>query len=109
MIISIQYLRGIAALFIVLSHIGYKDRQYSLGTFNFDIGIIGVDIFFVISGFIMYYVSLDKPNGLPSILSFFKHRIIRIIPLYWLLTSIALIIYYYARKHQSAYRFYRYP
>lgn len=93
MILSIQYLRGIAALLIVLTHIAFKDQQYSLGNFKFDSGIFGVDIFFVISGFIIYFVSVNKPSGLKGIISYLKHRIVRIIPLYWILTGIALIIY----------------
>lgn len=93
MIISIQYLRAIAALLIVLTHIAFKDQQYSLGNFKFDAGVFGVDIFFVISGFIIYFVSVNKPSGLKGIISFLKHRVIRIIPLYWILTGAALIIY----------------
>lgn len=93
MIISIQYLRAIAALLIVLTHIAFKDQQYSLGNFKFDSGVFGVDIFFVISGFIIYFVSVNKPSGLKGIISFLKHRVIRIIPLYWVLTSFALIVY----------------
>lgn len=93
MIVSIQYLRGIAALLVLLAHISYKDIQYSLGIFHFDIGIFGVDIFFIISGFIMYQVSYNSPNTLYSVYSFLKHRIIRIMPLYWVLSIIALVLY----------------
>jgi len=44
MYLSIQYLRAIAALFVVLAH---TTTQF---------GVIGVDIFFIISGFIMMYI-----------------------------------------------------
>jgi len=93
MIISIQYLRGLAALLVVLTHISFKDHQYSLGVFDFNIGIFGVDIFFVISGFIMYFVSINKPSGFHTVRSFLLHRVIRIIPLYWTLTTVALLVY----------------
>lgn len=93
MIITIQYLRGIAALLVVLRHISFKDNQYGSGLFNFTIGDIGVDIFFVISGFIMYYMMSEKKNGFRMIIVFLKHRIIRVIPLYWALTSFGFLVY----------------
>ncbi len=93
MILSIQYLRGIAALFVVLYHIAFKDQQYSLGNFGFEIGEMGVDIFFVISGFVMYYVSIRKSNTLRSVYEFLKRRALRILPLYWIVTTVALVIY----------------
>lgn len=43
-------------------------------------GGVGVDIFFVISGFIIYHVTRESSRH------FFAKRIIRIVPLYWLAT-----------------------
>ncbi len=66
---SIQVLRGIAASMVVLFHL-------TEGAFVTGAG--GVDIFFVISGFIMGTVGTrDRP------LNFLRKRIVRIIPLYW--------------------------
>lgn len=93
MVLSIQYLRGIAALMVVLRHISFKDNQYGQGIFQFEIGDMGVDIFFIISGFIMYYIMVNKENGLNTIIEFIKHRIVRILPLYWVLTTVGLVIY----------------
>jgi peptidoglycan/LPS O-acetylase OafA/YrhL len=77
---SIQLLRGIAALSVVYVHV--------LATPNF--GLFGVDIFFVISGFVMALVTTKNTN--PT--SFFLHRLIRIVPLYWILTTclVAVIV-----------------
>ncbi|GAC1042408.1 acyltransferase family protein [Rhizobium sp. No.120] len=50
---------------------------------NFKIGAAGVDIFFVISGFIMWVTTVGKPIG-PQ--EFMWRRIIRIVPLYWIAT-----------------------
>ena len=76
-----QALRFIAAALVVVSHI-----RTEVGLTPF--GSSGVDIFFVISGFIIYYVTRD---GAPQ---FFTRRLIRIVPLYWLgtlaLAAIAL-------------------
>ena len=80
-IYSLQALRFIAAALVVVSHI-----RTEVGLTPF--GSSGVDIFFVISGFIIYYVTRD---GAPQ---FFTRRLIRIVPLYWLgtlaLAAIAL-------------------
>lgn len=90
-IYSIQYLRGIAALMVVLHHTVHKGSQYGNSTLSwFNIGSAGVDLFFIISGFIMCYTTHNKKIS-PYI--FLKHRIKRIIPLYWFFTTVALIIF----------------
>jgi len=48
----------------------------------------GVDIFFVISGFVMVYTQSNNPR---SAFSFFSNRILRIVPTYWLL-SVAVVV-----------------
>ncbi|KFG70797.1 acyltransferase [Microvirga sp. BSC39] len=76
-ILSVQYLRGLAASAVVLFHAGLI---YNL---NFGLGNAGVDIFFVISGLIMWIVSNQK-NDTPK--QFIIQRTIRIVPLYWSVT-----------------------
>ena len=66
---SIQALRGVAALFVVLEHI----RFLSCGAF-------GVDIFFCISGFMIMHSTYEKSEF------FLRKRLIRILPLYYLMT-----------------------
>jgi peptidoglycan/LPS O-acetylase OafA/YrhL len=74
-IISIQLLRAIAALSITYLHCTTAGN-YKL----FSTGAFGVDIFFIISGFIIaYMVSKNTEN-------FLIKRIIRIVPLYFLAT-----------------------
>jgi len=74
---SIQMMRGVAALSVVFMHIDM-----------FHNGAFGVDLFFVISGFIMMHVTeIDAKH-------FLQKRAIRIVPLYWsaiLLMSIIVI------------------
>lgn len=65
---SIQVLRGVAAMAVVLFHLGL-----------FNIGYAGVDIFFVISGFVMGLVGPREPAGV-----FLLRRLIRVAPLYWI-------------------------
>ena len=84
MIQSIQLLRGIAAYSVVLFHTTefITANQPSAKIFDFAIGAAGVDLFFVISGFVMVYVT--KPSAKP--VDFMLRRLIRIAPLYWLCT-----------------------
>ncbi|EPY4221797.1 TPA: acyltransferase [Klebsiella pneumoniae] len=87
---SIQILRGIAALVVLLSHANHKTVQLGIQDANiFSWGGIGVDIFFIISGFIMMLVT----NKDSSKLQFISNRIIRIIPAYWTVSFLALGVY----------------
>ncbi|ERH67118.1 hypothetical protein N172_01875 [Pantoea dispersa EGD-AAK13] len=91
MFYSIQFLRGIAALMVVLTHIAHKGQQYGTGSLHwFHVGGNGVDLFFIISGFIMC-VTTHKNNI--TLLNFLINRTLRIIPLYWVLSLAALLIY----------------
>lgn len=89
-IVSIQYLRAIAAILVVIFHYANTFREkYIPDYFYFDIGAYGVDVFFVISGFIMYSISAARS---PTPIGFMKDRIKRIVPLYWVLTIIAAFV-----------------
>lgn len=91
MIYSVQYMRAIASLMVLVHHASWKSVQYSHDLLTwFNIGSAGVDLFFIISGFIMCQ-SLE--NKEVKVLTFIKNRVTRIIPLYWLLTSVALAIF----------------
>jgi exopolysaccharide production protein ExoZ len=76
-LLSIQYLRACAALAVVLFHTHH----------GIVIGQAGVDVFFVISGFVMWTVTA-KPVG-PG--EFLTHRLVRIVPLYWIATVLMAV------------------
>ena len=81
-ILSIQYLRAAAALMVVFFHADGMAQEF----FNFSglpFGAAGVDIFFVISGFIMWITTASERTT-PA--SFAMNRIVRIVPLYWAMT-----------------------
>jgi exopolysaccharide production protein ExoZ len=86
-VLSVQYLRAVAALLVVFHHArqfpGFKD---AVGT---GVGSAGVDIFFVISGFVMA-VTAGRRNY-PA-LRFLERRSLRIIPLYWSMTLLSAVL-----------------
>jgi len=84
---SIQYLRAVAVIMVVFVH-ATDQVDWLKEMFTSKIGYGGVDLFFVISGFIMVY-STHGRTITPG--KFIWLRILRIVPLYWLLT-IALVV-----------------
>ena len=89
MITNIQVLRGVAALMVVLFHLVVQLRPYGFDGSRVSFLQGGVDIFFVISGFIMVHVARERARSGGQ---FMADRIIRIVPLYWLLTLIAYFV-----------------
>lgn len=86
---SIQILRGLAALAVVLHHIPQYILNRSLTpTYTLESGAAGVDIFFVISGFVMHAATVGKQN---RPLDFFAKRLARILPIYWLFTTVLFL------------------
>ncbi|MDE1993277.1 MAG: acyltransferase [Rhizobiaceae bacterium] len=79
---GIQYLRAFAALAVVVFHAAERTGGH------FRIGAAGVDVFFVISGFIMWTMSERRPVS-PT--RFFLDRVQRIAPSYWIVTAIMVI------------------
>lgn len=93
----IQALRGIAALMVVVSHLLIIERKYSADQILGDwavYGMAGVDLFFVISGFIMVYVMWDHPRGLKAASEFLWGRASRIYPLYWVVSLVLLVLWF---------------
>lgn len=84
--LSLDAMRGVAALFVLLSH--------TTGTFTkvdfVPVAYVAVDIFFVLSGFVIAYSYEDKLRGGMSALDFMTRRAIRLYPLY--LAGLALAI-----------------
>jgi len=91
----VQALRGFAALCVVVTHAlleaGVTGSRSALSG-SPTMGEVGVDIFFVISGFIMVVVSKDAFGQKGAFWSFLKKRIARVVPLYWLLSLLLIAI-----------------
>jgi peptidoglycan/LPS O-acetylase OafA/YrhL len=107
----IQILRGVAASVVVLHHFSSAFRDYGKGTsyiVSSKIGELcsfGVDIFFIISGFIMFYTQFsDKSHtqgGFTVAAKFVKNRVKRIFPLYWFWTTVLLLLWLFSYALKS--------
>lgn len=94
---SIQYLRGVAAIAIVFRHLADRTEKYNITTIfsGLDIGLWGVDLFFVISGFVMVFITANgrQRSGIfRSIVNFWLRRYLRISPIYYILTIVVLVV-----------------
>lgn len=102
-LVMVQCLRGLAAMMVVLYHcfpqldrMGYRGNHFqSLSG--------GVDVFFIISGFIMLYSSHHAPQRGAG--PFLLNRAIRILPIYWLLTSVMVVVALVAPQLMASTRF----
>lgn len=82
---ELDALRGIAALFVVFFHFTYKRPEYN--TF-FKLGTTGVDLFFIISGFVIF-MSLQK---ISRGVDFVINRVSRLYPTYWASVTFTFIL-----------------
>ena len=90
---EIDGLRALAVIPVILFHAGFK---------GFSGGFIGVDIFFVISGYLITSIILnDKKEGKFSIVQFYERRARRILPaLFFLILCTLPFAYFWMIPHQ---------
>ena len=90
---NIELLRFIAALAVVYFHAVGTLRAVAFSEIGpnplTELGAAGVDVFFVISGFVIF-LSLTRKNRTP--IEFARDRLIRLVPAYWILTISHLVI-----------------
>jgi exopolysaccharide production protein ExoZ len=111
---SIQALRAVAAVGVIFTHaitrigITFPDKAHDsfLTRPGFlTIGDSGVDLFFVISGFIILYVHRSDFEKARAPLYFMAKRIFRVVPIYWFLTTVTVFLLAFApqlfRTHYS--------
>ncbi|WP_223591804.1 acyltransferase family protein [Neobacillus bataviensis] len=89
----VQISRAIAILFVLLGHVNilfYTDYKYDWFHMGEWERTGGVDFFFIVTGFMIYYLYHQKV-GVPGKTSeFLLKRLIRIYPLYWIFTLLAI-------------------
>lgn len=77
---GLQVLRAVAAMMVVTHHATHSVPGAKWVPF----GGAGVDIFFVISGFVMAHTTAQLVGGRDDALRFLLKRVLRIVPLYWI-------------------------
>lgn len=99
---GVQVLRGLAAFLVLAFHTAAELRDGAAPDMGGRLKVFatlpvpyfgngGVDLFFLISGFVIVWTTKDvvgRPNAWSM---FLQKRLIRIVPLYWLLTSVKLV------------------
>lgn len=94
---GLQHLRFFAAAMVLVGHLLDNLERGSLeGAQTYDMlrafpWHSGVDVFFVISGFIMYFLMHDQFGSKGVAREFLLKRLVRIIPLYWIFTTLMLV------------------
>ncbi len=99
---SIQALRGLAALLVVVFHLVKFKVHFEDGSFQYLFGnlpavtrgFVGVDVFFVISGFVMVYITQSFQRTPGSVLKFLYSRFSRIYPVWWIFAGLAALQLY---------------
>lgn len=108
---GLQILRWIAASLVVATHLwaSAQRRLNFVGSANvLDNGIMGVDIFFGISGFVIYLSAVpllaSGRTGFRAAKEFFRRRFFRVAPSYYLLTLVKLLIFVVAPASMTFFR-----
>jgi exopolysaccharide production protein ExoZ len=93
-LIGLQIMRGVAASLVLWHHCleeaAYVRYAAAPPDWLIRLGAAGVDIFFVISGFIMMYTSFAPGRHSPTPAKFLQRRFLRIYPLYWVCCGLVL-------------------
>ena len=94
--------RAIAALGVLVNHVAFLGGRTKLDTFGLDLGPffarldIGVAIFFLISGFLLYrpfVAPILSGDARPAVGPYLKRRFLRIFPAYWLCLTIVIFVF----------------
>lgn len=90
---SLHYARGLAAFAVLLFHFGnYGIPIFKEFSFFMRYGLKGVDLFFFISGFVIYS-SLNSGSN-----NFWKGRFYRLFPVYWSSLVFILVLQFYSNE-----------
>lgn len=92
--VSLDGLRGIAILMVILFH-------YFTGFYVFDFGWSGVDLFFILSGYLLSGRIIPFLDDKKIIWKFYLNRILRIIPLYFSFLIVFYLGYYFLASNET--------
>ncbi|HEX4275960.1 MAG TPA: acyltransferase, partial [Bryobacteraceae bacterium] len=94
---SIQVLRALATSAVLFDHIALEIQRHSTQLSNAPVTALGagrtaVDVFFVISGFVMVYISASHFGSATESRRFILKRLARVVPVYWFYTTLMLAV-----------------
>ncbi len=94
---ALDGLRAVAAVMVVFHHYGGK-TWYPVG------GWLGVQLFFVLSGFLITTLALreESRRGRASVRNFYLRRIFRLMPVYYVVLGATALLYYWRDEWQVA-------
>ncbi|WP_379968147.1 acyltransferase family protein [Ectobacillus sp. sgz5001026] len=94
----VQASRAIVPLLVILFHMSFVANYY----FHYDLlGLTnltrtgGADYFFILTGFMMYYIYSKDFGKKEKVKTFLIKRFSRLIPYYWLLTTVVIAFFYF--------------
>lgn len=93
---TLEAVRGIAALLVVLYHLqDIFSARMEIVPFGgvFGAGDRGVDLFFVLSGFIIAFIHKRDVGNPAAVGPYFFKRACRVLPAVWILTLLATVLY----------------
>jgi exopolysaccharide production protein ExoZ len=101
---NIQILRFVAAAMVLFAHLNTEVGKWPAMVAGYPPfepvwWASGVDIFFVISGFIMYYISVDAFGRPGASMQFVRRRLVRLVPPYWFFTLLTIATMYVFGSH----------
>ena len=90
---ALDGLRGLAIIAVMFTHCPPYDFLPSIVRIGFGLGWSGVDLFFVLSGFLITGILIDSRDAKNYYQSFYCRRLLRIFPLYYTFLMVALVLF----------------
>ncbi len=93
-LVEVDILKCLAIILVIISHFHlylFNNAQYA-ELFDPYVAYFGLAIFFFLSGYTLY-INNNKFNNIGDVINFYKKRLLRILPLYWVALLVFLILY----------------
>jgi peptidoglycan/LPS O-acetylase OafA/YrhL len=102
---SLNGLRGISIIMVVMAHLRLSNHPAYMTFFN---GFLGVNIFFVLSGFLITTLCIKEKNltGTLSLKQFYIRRILRIFPVAYLFLAVLAILNFFFHLQVAGIQFF---
>ncbi len=102
---GLDELRGIAILSVLLAHF-FHFRTLDPRLTHFSIGGIGVDLFFIISGFLITLILIKTRNDEGRLQRFYVRRAFRILPLFLVVLALGILLAFFSNDSLASVPFY---